>query len=1012
MKMGKIAEKLQKLRLEPETQKEDASSDKLSFFQRGLNLLSRAGQIAPKIIEQKVYSEENPEQSVDKLKALKTLVTGELEESQKDIPIAQLAEQLSLISAAKTLLLGKPTKSKLSTTAAALEKAGVPELGSLDISTKDPFTTKLSEFEQSQGRPAIEKKPYRITGRDVVGFASDVALDPSTYIGGGVAKGAIKVGETALSSAGKKALQGMAKKASVDIGQELAEKGISKTAQELAEAGEKKAFRDMAKLLPVKKEFVDRGGVKFAGKTIVPRETIERASSAVGGVLDKVPGVAATKQTVKGLFQRDALLPEKAKGLMQDYYNKVDYKTAKVVDNLKDALKVGDAPVSEQQRRTIFGALTKAEDESSSLFSRAISDSDEMALSVKEQIKNISKLADDPDFPIEEFKKLQDQLPKKKGKIWGELQKDFDKILYKNISSLPKELQEPARKIALSLKQAAKRDAKAVILTKFIPNYVPRKYIDLDLATKGPSTGVGGTLIKTLGGRAKARKIGSTEEARKFAESKGGELVEDISIPVAERLIRGEKAIAGRQLVDRFKQEFGKKDYTGKVKLPVYIEKHLQQINSRGVSDEATNNLLKTYDKYLNFHKGYLTGISPKFHARNIVSNRFMSALGSGANAIDPRVIKRGWDLGKGKSGEIVTDLGKTVSYDELRDQAKRFGASKGYFLGDINQTIPEMLGTKKVFSPVKIGRKVGQAIEDADRMGLFATFVKQGKSYKQAAEEVNKFLFDYNNLSNFEKSVMKRLFPFYTFSRKALGLFSEQLVKQPRTFASIPDFVNFLSQEDLQPQDMAKLPDYLQSKVLINVGNNQVLSGLDLGFEQLLETSEDPEKLLSQLSPPLKVILENFSNKNYFRGSSLDEAAKNITDIPKPMLKLLAPVIGLSEDKKTIYKDGRRTGAKKIVYNASNPKTLNIIRNLPISRIAGESAAIEKPGESLLQKAIKTLTGYRVQDVDPGLIKYLKKKEDLKKLEQEGKVKKFEKYYIPRSERGNVDLKTRRLVR
>ena len=59
-------------------------------------------------------------------------------------------------------------------------------------------------------------------------------------------------------------------------------------------------------------------------------------------------------------------------------------------------------------------------------------------------------------------------------------------------------------------------------------------------------------------------------------------------------------------------------------------------------------------------------------------------------------------------------------------------------------------------FGLYKAGTKVGSTIENQDRFLHFAIRVKQGMGFDEASEMVDKFLFDYGDLTFFEKNVMK----------------------------------------------------------------------------------------------------------------------------------------------------------------------------------------------------------------------------------------------------------------
>jgi NAD(P)-dependent dehydrogenase (short-subunit alcohol dehydrogenase family) len=104
-------------------------------------------------------------------------------------------------------------KGRAPTTADYLERAQVPEMGSVDV----PFTN------------------AKITGRDVLGFAGDVATDPLTYVGAPGGSKALRAAslEPAIEGAGRKIFKG----GFGSIDRELAEKGVAPISETLFKEG-------------------------------------------------------------------------------------------------------------------------------------------------------------------------------------------------------------------------------------------------------------------------------------------------------------------------------------------------------------------------------------------------------------------------------------------------------------------------------------------------------------------------------------------------------------------------------------------------------------------------------------------------------------------------------------------------------------------------------------------------------------------------------------------------------
>ena len=80
----------------------------------------------------------------------------------------------------------------------------------------------------------------------------------------------------------------------------------------------------------------------------------------------------------------------------------------------------------------------------------------------------------------------------------------------------------------------------------------------------------------------------------------------------------------------------------------------------------------------------------------------------------------------------------------------------------------------------VKTGRHIGSVIEDNARLAHFVDKLQKGMDADTAAQSVKKFLFDYTELTQTERNVFKRVFPFYSWSRKNIPLQLEMMVRKP----------------------------------------------------------------------------------------------------------------------------------------------------------------------------------------------------------------------------------------
>jgi hypothetical protein len=183
---------------------------------------------------------------------------------------------------------------------------------------------------------------------------------------------------------------------------------------------------------------------------------------------------------------------------------------------------------------------------------------------------------------------------------------------------------------------------------------------------------------------------------------------------------------------------------------------------------------------------------SPGTVVRNVMGN-ITNPLLVGTT---PKEVGTAYKILRNQAGTIETALGKKYSFDEVRKLLKEKGVTgTGWYSSDIQEAITDQLKGpgKKVFNPlssefglVRGTRKMNESMEDLFRTNVFIDQLKKGYSPDDAAKNVNKVLFDYTDLTDFERQV-KKFLPFYTWTRKNIPLQAANLVKQPGKYAAIP---------------------------------------------------------------------------------------------------------------------------------------------------------------------------------------------------------------------------------
>ena len=96
--------------------------------------------------------------------------------------------------------------------------------------------------------------------------------------------------------------------------------------------------------------------------------------------------------------------------------------------------------------------------------------------------------------------------------------------------------------------------------------------------------------------------------------------------------------------------------------------------------------------------------------------------------------------------------------------------------------TLKEVFGQE---NPVlRLNRWAGEQVENNARLAHWIDKVQKGFSPEEAATSTRKYLFDYNELSDFERDIMKSVIPFYTWMRKNIPLQIQAILENPGQYS------------------------------------------------------------------------------------------------------------------------------------------------------------------------------------------------------------------------------------
>lgn len=425
------------------------------------------------------------------------------------------------------------------------------------------------------------------------------------------------------------------------------------------------------------------------------------------------------------------------------------------------------------------------------------------------------------------------------------------------------------------------------------------------------------------------------------------------------------------------------------------------------------------YDWGLNLFKKSVTGLFVPFHIRNAASGVLQNFEALGAAALRPDNIAEGIPLIKKVLSE-TKDFGDDVmkfgdveyrTQDVVTAIREKFNISSQY-ISDYGMESIEKLnktGASK-YTPFELGRLTGQYIEGHQKATAVITALKKGYDLPEALRLAEKAGFDYSMLTPFERNVMRRLIPFYSYARKNIELQLTTLAKNPERIGTLTKaFRSAGTTQSTDGQDGLAMPEWMRNRFSVRIGNSknnlpQVMSGFGTPVESFSSLFQDGLLgAMTMLNPMIKVPIERATGKDFFRKTDLKDVydAKEYSNAPQ----FIKDWLKIKETKNTpIYKDGVATGEFKTKYVA-DPMRLHIARNLFTSRAVSYLDTIF--GETELSPEAnqwKIWTGIRPYEIDEELQKYFEDRNNSRELidflTRYGVIKTFDKAYIPKQEK------------
>ena len=461
----------------------------------------------------------------------------------------------------------------------------------------------------------------------------------------------------------------------------------------------------------------------------------------------------------------------------------------------------------------------------------------------------------------------------------------------------------------------------------------------------------------------------------------------------------------------------------GGVDFPKIPDKYLGEMATDGNFKKG----LKIIGEYYN-DNGAFGLISQAFTTRNAINNYAMIVVGAdmspgeaflqyakGIRSVEfmRRAAGKDPNLGVLSAGAKVFKKGDEDFTKLIEDVEKSgmvqemFHASENYG-GGAAETASKMKAGKamgRVVDWAAGGRAVSHnnAVELASKIAIFDKKRQMGWSIPQAKKAADRILFDYSDVTAFERDVVKPWTVFYTWTKKNVELMYYLAKEEPNRFKvygkSLGATRNF--EGDLDEEERAAMPEWLNKYVTVrskdDEGNLSAVTGLGTNIEAAGDfLGDDPkDALLSAMgmtAPVPRMIGELAFDHSAFKDAPISEdtSAYKYRSMPQGFKDAL----GIREQTYT-----NNEGEESTTYKMDG-KTKYLLENIigrPIGNIA-KQASILKGDQPAGRGILAQSTGLRYNTYDTDYLMYKQNKKEYEEameiLKRMGIMKQRNYYY------------------
>ena len=316
----------------------------------------------------------------------------------------------------------------------------------------------------------------------------------------------------------------------------------------------------------------------------------------------------------------------------------------------------------------------------------------------------------------------------------------------------------------------------------------------------------------------------------------------------------------------------------------------------QNAASKEAHPLVKFFNGINNTFKKFAT-LTPGFQIRNIIGN--------GTNMVLSGVPASSLPVYYGKAAELWNNADNLITkakegIELTAKESKQFETLKDFYKAGFARAFEEgnalediMKGSKGITGRLsKASVKANEFIDNYNRLALLM-YAKDHPKYLEklgrsnAVDAVRMVLFDPSNMSDIEKTFMKKAIPFYTFTKQNLMFQMENIMRNTPKYAKLfraynkaYDSVGEDNYYDYQKENF-QVPIWLP--FLDNTNGNQLFLKSNLPISDLGEFASNPiRRTLASTTPVLRTPIELVTGKSLFTGQDA-----NYTVLKKTLNKL-----------------------------------------------------------------------------------------------------------------------------